>query len=129
MIGKIPFEPWHIDVMEVQRFQDVSPFVVDGPAYTFIDGRILACVGIVEVWEGRSLAWAVLSVHAREKMLSITRETKRLMDTVKGRMEITVASDFEMGHRWARLLGYKLEAERMKQFHKGMDYSLYARIK
>jgi len=46
------------------------------------------------------------------------------------RVEAYVDFEFEPGHRWARMLGFKLEAPRMKCHRPdGGDSALYARIR
>jgi len=129
MIEQIKFAPWHLDLIEVQDAQkgiDYKP--VGGTAYTLIDGRILACYGAVKVWEGRWMAWAVLSRYAKDKMLSVTRYVKQSMAEADGRLEIIVESDFKGGLRWANMLGYTMEVERMRKFLNGKDYALFARV-
>lgn len=129
MIEEIQFQPWHLDVIETQDAQKgVGTFGDTGIAFTLIDGRILACYGAIKIWEGRWAAWAVLSRYARERMLSVTRHVKNVMPQADGRLEIIVESDFKEGLRWAKMLGYTLEAERMKNFLNGKDYALLARV-
>jgi len=129
MIEEIKFEPWHLDMIEAQDAQkDVVTSDVGGTAFTLIDGRILACYGAVKIWDGRWMAWAVLSRYACEKMLSVTRHVKNVMKQADGRLEIIVESDFPEGMRWAKMLGYKMEVERMSKFLNGKDYALFARV-
>jgi len=129
MIEEIKFEPWHLDMIEAQDAQkDVVTSDVGGTAFTLIDGRILACYGAVKIWDGRWMAWAVLSRYAGEKMLSVTRHVKNVMKQADGRLEIIVESDFTEGMRWAKMLGYKMEVERMSKFLNGKDYALFARV-
>lgn len=126
----IPYEPWHVDEMDVQNAQESAPeVIVDGHTFTIVDGTILACFGACEVWQGRYVAWAVLSKGAAKKMLTVTRTINSYLKKATGRIEITVDCNFSEGHRWAKMLGFNCEAERMINFGKdGTDYSLYARI-
>lgn len=126
----IPFETWHLDEMDIQERQSLPDSVaVTGYAYTIVNGSVLACFGAVLAWKGRYVAWAVLSKAAREHMLAITRLVKRKLSKADGRVEITVESDFPEGRRWARMLGFHIEAERMAGFGpSGEDHTLYARL-
>jgi len=106
MIEQIPFQPWHLDMIDTQEAQkSVITADVGGEAFTLIDGRILACYGAVRIWEGRWMAWAVLSRYAKDYMLSVTRHVKNVMKKADGRLEIIVESDFKEGLRWAKMLG------------------------
>jgi hypothetical protein len=44
------------------------------------------------------------------------------------RIETSVATDFEQGHRWAQMLGFKNEGTMRCFTPQGMDCDLYARI-
>jgi len=45
------------------------------------------------------------------------------------RIEMTVDCDFPQGHRWAKMLGFTMEAERMRGYRPdGGDCALYARL-
>ena len=42
---------------------------------------------------------------------------------------MTVDCEFEQGHRWAKMLGFTMEAERMRAYRPdGGDVALYARV-
>lgn len=103
-----------------------------GWAYTgIIDDTLIVCSGIIPVWQGRAMAWAYLSKYAAGKtFLQVHKAVSRFLAACYiQRIEMTVDCDFEPGHRWARLLGFEMEAERMKAYRPdGGDCSLYARV-
>ena len=103
----------------------------DRYAYTGIEGdRILFCAGVVEYWPERGEAWAIFGQNQRKDFLKIHNAVKRFLNICPlKRIEATVDFDFEAGHRWVELLGFKLEAERMRSYRMdGGDASLYARV-
>jgi hypothetical protein len=108
-----------------------SSLVHAGPAFTVAtdDGRPIGCIGLVEQWEGRALAWAVLAGDAGRVLVGITRAVRRFLDLGRyRRIEAAVPVGFAAGHRWARLLGFTLEAPVMRSWSAGRDFALYALI-
>lgn len=103
-----------------------------GRSYTImIDGKIYACCGTVEYWPGRCEAWALIDQSAPDRFLPIVRAFERILDGIpEKRIEATVKSDFQSGHRLLRLLGFRIEVEQMKNYGVcGSAHSLYSRVK
>lgn len=103
-----------------------------GPAFTATGegGRPICCIGLVEHWEGRALAWAVLGAGAGRHLVAITRAVRRFLALAPWRrIEAAVECGFAPGHRWARLLGFALEAERMTAWSGERDFALYAHVR
>lgn len=93
--------------------------------------EVLVCAAIVECAPHRAKVWSVVSEAAGPHLYQISRialqEMKKLPYT---RLEATVDCEFEAGHRWMKVLGFELEAERMRLFSDDKrDHALYARIK
>lgn len=136
-----PFRAAHFEELrsrqpESQASQDISPEIARAMerrgSQTFLgkDGRVLMVFGAVEIWKGRAEVWAVLEQNCRDEFLAMHRAALKWLDGLPHeRLEMTVEAGFADGHRWARLLGFELEAVRMKQYRAGRDYSLYARVK
>lgn len=137
----VPFKKEHLDGLLVQPAQKhvqewvktVNYGVLEGPsAYSvFENGECLGCGGLTEVWPGRAQIWSILSAGAGKHLTAITKITKRVLNISPWRrIEATVDCDFEQGHRWVRILGFTLEAERMTAYMPdGKDVALYARIR
>jgi len=134
-----PYEPEHLATMRIQNAQrNVLPTLHDQvgmleslPAVTIFDGDItVACVGAFEFWPGRAMVWSYLSEDARSRLLGLTRIIRRLMEHYdRRRLECEVAFDFAEGHRWARLLGFEVDAPRMRSyFPDGGDCTLYSKV-
>jgi len=129
----------NIDLQEGQAY--LSGFITPEQAqaleeedwsYTGMIGDTpIACAGILPMWQGRGLAWAYISCNAaKQNFVAVHKSISRALQACYlQRIEMTVDCEFEPGHRWARLLGFELEAERMKAYRPdGGDCSLYARV-
>lgn len=140
----VDYQARHLAEMAMQEKQQyLAPWVtpdmakaledVNGWAFTGLDddGSVLAVAGVIHQWQGRGLAWAYLSDNVTgPRFLFVHRAVNRF---IKGcylnRIEMTVDCDFDQGHRWATMLGFALEAPRMKGYRPdGGDCALYARV-
>lgn len=91
-------------------------------------GHVVALGGLVEQWEGRATAWALLAADA--PMLGLTRIARRtLADVGFRRVDCWVEVDFEQGHRWAELLGFRLEGIARAYLADGSDAAIYAVVR
>lgn len=138
----VRFEKAHLDRMIVQEQQaglmyletdETFAAIANDDAFSAIDddGTVYGCSGIVRVTEHRGIAWAYLARGTREKMIPVTRAVKRYLDIAPFvRIEMQVDCEFEAGHRWARMLGFEMECERMRAFSPDLrDHALYAMVK
>jgi hypothetical protein len=100
-----------------------------GEAYTIADGaEIVAIVGLIMQWEGCARAYAFLGEKAGAHMIKVTRRIRAYLQkcTIR-RIEAAVQDDFDAGHRWAYLLGFKAEGW-MRKYWNDHDALLYARV-
>lgn len=135
--------PEHLAIVQVQAAQladlDTPMSLAEreqlcaGLAFSgWLGSDCIGCAGIVDIWQGRSVAWALLSRRCAPHMLTITRFVRK---TVQGhpsrRIESTVAHEFEDGHKWLKALGFTCETPNGMQFYdvQGRTVSQYARIK
>ena len=94
-----------------------------------VDGDPIAIGGTWPIWPGRHIAWAAVSAKAAPHMLYVTRAAERILRAAPGRIEMTVREDFERGHEWARLLGFKVETPQMLRYGRnGETHVGYVRI-
>jgi len=138
----VKFEAHHLHSVDLQDGQAylsswITPAMADALeetdwAYTLIDGgSVLGCAGVVPMWQGRGTAWAYLSRRAAgAAFIHVHRAVVRFLEACYlQRIEMTVDCDFEQGHRWARLLGFTMEAKTMRAYRPdGGDCSLYSRV-
>jgi hypothetical protein len=69
--------------------------------------RPIAAAGLLTVWPGRSEAWCMLSPAAALHMLWISRKMLFALRSLPAqRVEMHVVRTFDMGHKWARMLGF-----------------------
>ena len=137
----IPFKKEHMLTLNVQQSQkDCLGF--DSPelyaeielyeSFTAVDGEtVIGCAGVVPMNNHRAIAWSYLGEDLGAKMVAVTRAVKRFLDlTHYPRIEMHVSCDLETDHRWAKMLGFECECERMRKFSPdGRDYALYVRIR
>lgn len=132
----VPFKSWHMEWLEAHSpvgfvfGKTVCEQLETQNSWSAVlDGEVIACGGTIEQWPGRHTAWAHLGPHTAPHMRWITREADRVIAKAKGRVEMTARCDFEAGHRWAELLGFRLETPIMAAFGpEGEDHSGYIRI-
>lgn len=136
----VPFKSehfWAIDVQPSQRYarEYAEPEAIKAleKANSFtcmVDDKPLCVFGYTPLYPTRATIWAFISKDAAPYFLHMTRIAKRMIDALPyKRIEMEVDYDFKEGHRWARMLGFTLEAERLRGFRiDGGDSSVYARI-
>lgn len=135
----VPFRRWHLEMLEengvaeggaVKLPNDILSALEEQGSWTFaVDGEPMMCGGTVQIWPGRSTAWAFISKKAGPHMLFLTRGARDCLAKVKGRLEVAVRFDFEEGKRWVRLLGFRRETPRLEKYGMaGEDYVGYVRL-
>ena len=129
----VPFQPEHIRLMNVQEFQREASRETAraGDAWTALVGDVpMGCGGLLELWEGRAMAWSMLSQDCGPYMLHIVRAIRKKLDRETfRRIEMYVRTDFGPGCRLARLLGFEIEGKASKFLDDGRDAFIYARIR
>lgn len=138
----VAFEPHHLGRLLLQPSQAImQPVLSDpgygpslaqaGPAYAAVDGdTVVACAGLIHQWPGRAVAWALIAAEAGPHMVSIHKAVRRAMDIFEARrIETAVATNFEQGHRWVKMLGFEREGTMRAYTPDGRDCDLYAMIR
>lgn len=142
MLHAVPYRPQHVLDLRIQPGQAwIAPYLTDavlnamrGPhSFTFMDGdEPLASVGVTKVWEGRGALWSVIGGEIGPRRFMVASlHARRFLDAVPfRRVEAAVDVNFAEGHRWAKLMGFALEASCMRAYQiDGTDCALYARVK
>lgn len=95
------------------------------------DGRVIGVAGVVEKWNERAEAWAIIDEDSRKYFISFHNAVKKFLKLgMWRRIEATVQNDLEVGHRWMKLLGFKKECGLMRNYGvEGEDFSLYSFIR
>jgi hypothetical protein len=101
-------------------------------AYTGrLNGKVVFCAGVVELWPGRGEAWAVFDKSLKGDFIKVFHVIRRFLDGcgIK-RIETSVDCSFADGHRWMKALDFVCEAPVRKAYGIfGEDTALYARVK
>lgn len=137
----ISYRPDHLRRLALQERQaDLARFIgrtdyaekvgEAGPAWSAMVGEEpIACAGFHLPWEGRAVAWAVLSQSAGRHMLELTRGVKRALENCPAeRIEAQVLASFGPGLRWAAALGFRPEGL-LRRFCRGEDYQAFVLLK
>lgn len=97
------------------------------------EGRAIMVGGIAEYWPGRGELWAFVDHTCGRQFVGVHRKVANFVDVCQKqfrRIEAAVLVDFMPAHRWVRMLGFRLEAERLEAYSMdGQDYSLYSRVR
>lgn len=126
----------HINMQEAQKYvadwmtPEIAAQLQQQLSFAAVEGdEVLGCGGVIEMWEGRAVAWAMLAGNIGNRFLLIHRAVKKFFDTVDyRRIEATVDVGFNPGVRWVEMLGFRLETERMKGFlPNGADAAMYVK--
>lgn len=137
-----PYRAEHLERLALQPKQEFLSAVILGSdraralehsdAYAMLSGnRVLACLGVLTMDQGRGLAWGVVAENAGPHFVAITRKTQDYFrHSPLRRIEAHIEHTFAEAHRWAVLLGFRDETpEGMREFRAGETYHLYARVK
>lgn len=137
----VPFEPEHLRTLVLQDAQAwMGPMLQadygeslkrSGPCFTALDGeQVLACAGVMRMWDNRDQAWALMGAESGRHFVAIYRGIRRFLDMHDTRrVEATVDSGFDAGHRLMRLLGFQREGCMRAYLPDGRDCDLYARVR
>ncbi len=139
----IPFKAEHLEHILSVGLKDekITPFILPshgasiekmGGYFTITEDQVpLVIGGIKPFWKGRAEAWLLFSKYKTKKFMSlISLINKVIDDSPIKRIEMIIDSDFCEGARWAKILGFKLEAPLLKSYlPTGHDASLYAKVR
>lgn len=95
------------------------------------DNRCMGACGIIYHDRDNAEAWALLSKHAGPHMLQITRHVRFVLDTQNvRRLTMDVVHGHDIGHRWAKALGFKVsDPNKRAIFPAGAYVTEYERIR
>jgi len=141
MIQVVPYEAKHALALDLQmNQQSTTRFItldyaksLEGEfSYTvLLDGSPIAVGGVAKLWENRAFVWSMMDRCAGPYFTAIHRAAKKALERAPyRRIEADTPCDFPQGHRWLRMLGFHVEAERMQAYMPdGADHTLYAKVK
>lgn len=113
----MPFEPWHLEWLSVPQpialtMEYGQMLSSAGPAYSaFAGSTVVACAGVVQFWQGRSQAWALISEHMPRYQKSVHKAVKKFLQFYQvKRLECVVDPRHDAAIRWAERLGFESES-------------------
>ena len=139
----VRFLPQHLQELRLQPAQSSfraallkpeygTALALAGPCFTvLVDDKPIACAGAQEFHAGRAEIWALIGRDAGPYMRPMTRAAIGWFDQCSyRRLEVNVATHFEPGHRWARMLGFQVEGpEKLAYSPDGRSAISYVRLK
>lgn len=143
MVTRLKYAPEHLRALVLQPsqafFSDLcrddgyAQLLADASdAYTLLhDGRVIACAGVMELWQGRGMAWALLADNIGQAMIAVHRIVYRFLwkECTIRRVEAYVDQGFAAGHRWVHDLGFQREGMMRAFAQHGGDMVMWARIR
>jgi len=95
------------------------------------EGEVMVCGGVRKLWEGRGELWALFNYSKRSYCLSMHKHILNIMNEANlKRIEMVVYCENTLGHKLAKVLGFKVETERLTAYRPdGGDVAMYVRIK
>ena len=95
----------------------------------FENDEPILCGGIRKAWAGRGELWAMFGPPMKYSVKLHKNILKLIAHARLKRTEMTVHCENKSGHKLAKVLGFKLETERMKAYRPdGGDCAMYVRI-
>lgn len=137
----VPYQPEHLKSLLLQPGQsrarpyleraDYATALVMPTSFTALEGdRVLACAGVIPLWQGRGEAWALMGSDLRRHFLCIHRATLRFLEACGlQRVEAAVDAEFCEAVEWIEMLGFKHEGPLRKYTPDGRDCIRYARVR
>ena len=135
------FHPYDLDAMHMPAFtprlggqslvEHAQGLKSGGDCFTAtVDGKPIACIGLIHYWATRKYVWAFLSDDFCPHALSLTRAIHRwLKYHGSGRLETAIDPRDEKAIRWAQRFGFEREGLMRAWTEKGEDMFLYARVR
>ena len=99
-------------------------------SYTGIeDGKPIFCYGLLTMWEGRALVWALMGTEAKKYAKSMHKAALFILDNSGfRRIEATIDPNSEVAIRWIEHLGFKYECTFKAYSPSGEDMLSYVRL-
>lgn len=102
-----------------------------GNSFSFVDGDdVLACAGVIPLWEGRGEAWTLLGANLKRHFLWIHHRVVGYLEGAQiRRIEANIAADDPAAQQWIEYLGFKFEGLMPAYWPGGRTAMRYARVK
>ena len=139
----VPFEPWHVRLLEGRKAERESTYDIGWQAHQVgnypgltlvVADKPIACAGLVTMWPGVAEAWAYLSPAVEHRAVALHRQVKRALLMGERhlnlhRIQAAVRCDFVVGYRWLERLGFEPEGLMHKYGPRKESYMRFARVR
>lgn len=125
-------QPAQAHIPKMVKSEQVAMLAATGCSYTALAGDMPVFVyGVAQVYPHRAALWAYFDKDSGKHMRGIHRVAQEFVASLDyQRLEFEVACDFEQGHRWARMLGFTCDVERLRCYDiRGGDVAIYSKVK
>lgn len=136
------FKPEHLESLVLQPAQEFARATVAEKGYgeslakfdsftASVDGRVVACAGVIPMWNGRGDAWALIARDIGAKGMHELHYAvlRYIRASSLRRVEACCDATFEQAHRWLMLLGFSYEGPLRKYFPDGRDGIRFAMVR
>lgn len=141
----IPFKVEHVEVMDVREYELQTTFQLPNiqtglkifeqsktAGTIFYDGRVIAIMGLQELWPGVCELWVLPSKYLREYAIPFSRSIKKAINSgilcAYHRVQIQALDD-DLHNRWLKFLGFEKEGTLRKYDKFGNNYNMWSRVK
>jgi hypothetical protein len=139
MIESVPYKHEHIVPLLYQPINDgVRKFFLSAAGKQveatdsisiIVDGIVMCCGGILEMWTGRGHIWCVFNQESKRNFIPVYRAIKAFLkqrEKKYPRIEMSIPIGFDFAKRRAEMLGFKCEIEyAAKYLNDGTACSVY----
>lgn len=101
-----------------------------GGGFTAFDGMdVVAMAGIVKIWQGRAMTWALITPKIKDRVVIIHRAVYRYIQRYRcARLECVIDPQFPESVEWARRLGFRYESTMPRYAIDGRSMDMYVRL-
>lgn len=137
-MNAIAYDPAHLALLEMREHEreavDLRTFLqTTGPATSTLvnDGRIIAVIGVYDLWEGVAEVFVIPSIYVQTCPLEFFYYVKRILkqicrDTTLLHRVQTRSLDDEPTSKWMRLLGFHSEGVLEAYTPQKQNYRMWA---
>lgn len=126
----------NFDALALLEFPDLNAMAwsfTRGPAFTMVNGDIIACAGILKLWKGVGEAWVLTSPLVEQHKVAFGRAVLKIMNRLMDELEIErlqamVDAEHKVSQNWLIWMGFMPEGI-MKKYLGGRDFIRYAKVR
>jgi hypothetical protein len=142
-VQTIPFLREHLTLLDVREYEkeNLLPHInsafltameTSGWSYTLVqDGRIVTCIGAIQLWSGVWEVWQIPSVYVHKYVKSYCRTIKDMLDVGaqrEGAWRLQTHSPADELHdRWMKFIGFECEGTLKEYSRNKLDHRIWAR--